>query len=322
MRLYLAICLITFSILGCSEEVTPLDYQETLSSIQIVDHLDLNVRASLQEYLNALLIGEKDTLSKYFFKDILKYINSESVFKLKIDDIIDGIIAPALKAQKTFSEGGAQQFYKIEGLMDSVVINEYLVSMYLVSHNITLDSKSLRDTMSMLAIQKAEVLEFLSVTEDAKDVLSYKFTNQEIEQILAFSDPEYFNSFEKINDRIFKNNEWTLVAFGQGEKLVKYKDDVEIEFLNQDLGGIIQTIQYLEESNELKLISLNGEIQTVKYSLDEYEIYIPIEGLNDNNIEYSIESHDEGPPTFTMHLFEKKNTVDLIYEGYEKKNSN
>jgi hypothetical protein len=146
---------------------------------------EVDLKSTLQNYLDALINPDKEIISLYFYKDAVKHFSKYANFEFKLNEFIEeNLVQSALDAKNLYVEQGVNHFYSIDKEIDMLIIKNYTINSFLVIDNLVLGEKSIRDTSRVLAFQKGSNIEFLAVTKEVENILSYKFNKDEIEKIL------------------------------------------------------------------------------------------------------------------------------------------
>ena len=316
MRNILIQIIVILFLAACSQESTTSKYQ-----VEENAQINNNFESSLQEYLVGLINGEKEIISKYFYKDAVKHFNKYTNYEFKINEFIEEhITQSALKAKKIYEEKGVKHFYKIEREINNIIMNDYLISAFLVSDNVVLGEKSIRDTIRVLGFKKGCDIEFITISESIENILLYRFNKGDVQEILntAF-EGGYFDFLQKMNDEIFKEYEWRLEAIGKSkDDLFTYNDKLKTKMLSEGLGEIPKKIEFSSSKNRLKLTSLKGKKKFTNYSLSSETIQLPLDEMT-SNFKYTIKESGLGVYYFDLYMSGNNQEVVLAYQGYEKK---
>ena len=317
MKTVLIQIIIIFIFASCNQggETSKYNAEEKANS-------NLKIETTLQEYLDALINGKKETISKYFYKDAVRHLSKYADYEFKIDEFIEeNIIQPALKAKKLYEEKGVRHYYEIEDEINNMEMNNYLISSFLVTDNLVLGEKSIKDTTRFLSFQKGSDVEFIAISEGIENILLYRFNEDEVQKILntAF-EGNYSDFLKKINDETFKEYEWRLEALGQNkDNLFTYNNKLKAKMLSVSKGEIFEKIEFSNLKNNLELISLEGDIKIANYFLSSETIELSIDGMT-NKLKYTIKESGIGVYYLNLYLHENNQELVLAYKGYEKTN--
>lgn len=288
---------------------------------QSKENSDITIKNALQDYLDALINGDKEVIIKYFYKDAVKHFNKYANYEFKIDEFIEeNIIKKVVETKKLYEEKGIKHYFKIEDEINNVKINNYLVSSFLVSDNVVLGEKSVKDTTKILAFRIGSDLEFIAISGGIENILGYRFSEIEVRKILnsAFKG-KYSDYLEKNNDKFFKEYEWRLEALGQNEdNLLAYNNQQKVKMISEGIE-VIEKIQFSVLKNKLELTNSNGEKKLANYIISSETIELPFEGIT-YKVKYTIKESGIGIYYLDLYLQEDNQGIVFSYQGYERKN--
>lgn len=278
----------------------------------------LNIELVLQRYLDALINGNADTISKYFYKDAQKHIVKFSEYE-NFDSFVEDILVNQAKLEKEKNDkNGFRHFYQIERRVDQINIKGYEITTFVVTNNLVQGSKNIADTIRIIAFQKASEIEFITISDKIETFLSYKFSKSEIETILNSAlEGKYENYLTDINTQLFKEQVWLLEAMGNSvDKLVKI-DRVKNDLIRDGFGELPQTFLYLPSYKKIQISSIAGASKLVDLSLSAKTITLPFQKL-DNNINYEIEESGIGMYYLYLYYTDGKDNLVFAYHSYSK----
>lgn len=312
MNYKILFCILFLCFIACDNTGTQ---SETYSVINNSNLDEEKIESVLQNYLDALINGDKEIISQMHYSDIKKHFNKYSSRNDKLEDVIEEhMVKPALVAKKRLEEEGITQYYKIERKIGEQKINDYTISSFLVTKNLTLGDRALRDTIRMIAFNSGSKIEFMSASEGAESILSYRFDELEINQILQFAfEGKYGNLKKKINRPIFQNYDWKLEAIGSSqETLRKYNAGLKGEIISIGLGDIPENMMF-SNGTKFDLYSVSGDKRRVELDIKEDYIY----GIdNPHGNRYDISESGIGLYYFDLFVEIINEEIVFVYKGY------